>query len=150
MKKYIFFFVLFFVGILFTSAQKKYATYQVQQGETLQSISNKFKVSSSDLLKLNPDIKDKVKADDIIVIPNINYNKNKDINNFETDMVSSKDIIVEGFVYHEVLPKETFYKITSEYRVASSTLKNHNPFLLSDGLQIGQTLKIQLPKNQTI
>ncbi|MEN8123669.1 MAG: LysM peptidoglycan-binding domain-containing protein [Bacteroidota bacterium] len=150
MNKYIFFFLIFFAGIFFTNAQKKYATYQVKQGETLQSISSELKISSSDLLQLNPDIKDDVKVNDVIVIPNIYYDKNKDINNFEIDMVKGNDIIVDGYVYHVVLSKETLYGITSNYRVTSSTLKNHNPFLLSGGLKFGQTLKIPLPKNQSV
>ncbi len=148
MNKYIFFILFFLIGISFSNAQKKYVTYQVKQGETLQSISNKLNISSNDLLQLNPDIKDEVKANEIIVIPNVNYNKNQDINNFETEMVSGKDIIVDGYVYHEVLPKETLYGISSTFKVSSSYIKNHNPFLLSDGLQIGQTLKIPLPKNK--
>lgn len=135
------------MGIFFTNAQgKKYATYQVQSGETLQSISKDLKISTDLLLRLNPDIKDEVIANKIIVIPNNNYNKSQDINNFEIGVVSGKDIIVDGYVYHEVLPKETLYNITSVYKVSSSDLKNHNPFLLSYGLQIGQTLKIPLSK----
>ncbi len=147
MNKYIFFFLIFFMGIFFTSAQgKKYATYQVKSGETLQSISNDLKIPTDTLLQLNPDIKDEVITNKIIVIPNINYNKNQDINNFEVDVVSGRDIIVDGYVYHEVLPKETLYNITSTYKLSSSDLKNHNPFLISYGLQIGQTLKIPLSK----
>ncbi len=135
------------MGIFYTNAQgKKYATYQVQSGETLQSISKDLKISTDLLLRLNPDIKDEIIANKIIVIPNSNYNKSQDINNFEIGVVSGKDIIVDGYVYHEVLPKETLYNITSVYKVSSSDLKNHNPFLLSYGLQIGQTLKIPLSK----
>ena len=147
MKNYILFFYLIFLSVLVANAQqKKYATYQVKSGETLQSISYDLRITTNDLLQLNPDIKGELIPDKIIVIPNANYNKDTDITNFEINMVSDKDIIIDGFVYHEVLPKETLYSITSKYKVSSNDLKKQNPFLLSYGLQINQTLKIPLPK----
>ena len=62
---------LFLIGWVCIFAQdKKFITYKVQEGETIQSISKALSITPYDLLKLNPDIKDNVNMDDILIIPN--------------------------------------------------------------------------------
>lgn len=46
-----------------------YDNYTVQQGETLYALSKKFNLSQDDLLKLNPELKDGIKAGQIIKLP---------------------------------------------------------------------------------
>jgi LysM repeat protein len=55
-------------------------------------------------------------------------------------------------ITHEVLPKETLYGIEKKYGVSDEALKQANPFLEKEGLQIGQTLIIpsnKVQKNST-
>ncbi len=138
-------FILISTSSLFAQ-QKKYTTYKVKSGETIESISKILGIDQKEILTLNPDITGKLASDQVIVIPNKAYNAKKDIRNFDTEVVTPKDIVVDGFVYHEVLAKETLYGISSQFKISTSTLKNNNPFLLTDGLQIGQILKIPLAK----
>ena len=144
------FFRILLLLLLCTSAlfaqQKKYTTYKVKSGESIESISKALGIDKNEILKLNPDVTGKLANDQVIVIPNRAYNANKDVRNFDTEVVTPKDIVVDGFVYHEVLAKETLYGISSQFKVSTSSLKNNNPFLLSEGLQIGQILKIPLAK----
>lgn len=139
------FILLFVLGTqVVLPQQKKYTTYTIKKGETIENISASLGVSSEVLKKLNPDIVHGVQAGLILVVPNKSYDKSQDITNFDTGMVGGNDIIVDGFIYHEVLPKETMYALSTKYKIPSSTIKNNNPFLLETGLQVGQTIKIPL------
>ena len=65
---------VFLFGWLSISAQdKKYITYKVKEGENIQSIAKSLAITPYDLLKLNPDIKDNVVVNDIIIVPNKSY-----------------------------------------------------------------------------
>ncbi len=146
MFKKLFFIFFLFVGTVFVNAQqKKYTTYRVASGEDLQKIANELNISIAEILKLNPDISGNVKEGNVLVVPNKYFDRKNDIINYDIAVLGKKDIVVDGFIYHEITPKETLYSITKKYRISSSSLKNHNPFLFERGLQIGQTLKIPLP-----
>ncbi|MFD1315747.1 LysM peptidoglycan-binding domain-containing protein [Namhaeicola litoreus] len=126
--------------------QKKFTTYKVKNGESIESISKTLGIDKAEILNLNPDVTGKLVTNQVLVVPNKAYNAQKDVRNFDTEVVTQKDIVVDGFVYHEVLPKETLYGISSQFKISTSSLKNNNPFLISEGLQIGQILKIPLAK----
>ena len=66
--------VAFFVFTIAVSCgqQKKYVTYKVKQGETMRSIAKKLDIKTKDLLRLNPDVGRRPKADTEIFIPNKN------------------------------------------------------------------------------
>ena len=65
----LFFFSVFVLVVTSQYAQdKKYITYKVKPGETVQSIAKSLAITPYDLLKLNPDIKDQVVADQIIIL----------------------------------------------------------------------------------
>lgn len=139
------FIFLFVLGTgLVLAQQKKYTTYTVKKGESIESISSSLGVSSDQLKKLNPDITNGVKPEQVLVIPNKAYDKKQDISKFDTGVADGNDIIVDGFIYHQVLPKETMYALSTKYKVPSSTIKNNNPFLLEIGLQTGQSIRIPL------
>ena len=57
-----------------------------------------------------------------------------------------KDIIVDQFIYHEVLPKETIYSITKRYDITEEDLKKNNTFLYANALQKNDELKIPVFK----
>lgn len=122
--------------------QKKFLTYKVSEGESLQTISKKLSITPYDLLKLNPDIKNNVKANDILIIPNKDYNPALDLTTVDLGNISAKDIIVDGVIYHEVAPKETLFSLLQKYDVTKEQMNALNPFLLQDGLKYGQVVKI--------
>ncbi len=141
--------ILFLIGCSSIFSQdKKFITYKVKDGETVQSISKALAITPYDLLKLNPDIKDNVAGGEIIIIPNKAYDPLLDINNADLSGIGDKDIIVDKYIYHEVAPKETIYSIVKSFNISSDELKQNNPFLASDGLKIGQVIKIPLTINE--
>jgi LysM repeat protein len=142
--------VLLWIGCASIFAQdKKFSTYKVKAGETIQSISKSLAITPYDLLKLNPDIKNTVTVNDILIIPNKSYDPLLDINNVDLSGISDQDIIVDKFIYHEVTPKETIYSIVNSFNVSAEELTEANPFLKSEGLKIGQVIKIPLTINQS-
>ncbi len=135
--------ILFFIGLSSIFAQqKKFITYKVLQGETIQSISKNLSITPYDLLKLNPDVSGNVNIDDLIIIPNKDYNPEKDIENSDLSSIGVKDIIVDNFIYHEVLKKETIYSLLKKFEVSIDELNSLNPLLVNDGLKEGQIVKI--------
>lgn len=139
------FILLFVLGTqLVLPQQKKYTTYTVKKGESVESISSSLGVSTDQLKKLNPDITNGIKPEQVLVVPNKAYDKKQDISKFDAAVADGNDIIVDGFIYHQVLPKETMYALSTKYKVPASTIKNNNPFLLESGLQTGQSIRIPL------
>lgn len=148
--KYIYLIIfLFFIGATSSFAQqKKYITYKVSEGETVASISKELLITPYDLLKLNPDINKNVKTDDILVIPNKDYDPSKEIAEIDLKTITDQDIVVDNYIYHKVLPKETVYSILKKFKVSKEVLNELNPYLLKDGLKIDNVLKIPLQINE--
>ena len=141
-KIIVFLFLFGWVGLF--AQDKKFITYKVKEGETVQSISKALSITPYDLLKLNPDIKGNVTKDDVLIIPNKQYDPLADISVADLSGVGDKDIIVDKFIYHEVVPKETLYSIVKSFNVTSEDLYENNPFLKESGLRIGQVIRIPL------
>ncbi|OYX81200.1 MAG: peptidoglycan-binding protein [Flavobacteriales bacterium 32-34-25] len=80
-----------------------------------------------DIYKLNPDAQDKLKPRTLLLIPS---------------KTGSKSVFSQSVIKHKVLPKETLFGIEKKYKVSDADLKKANPFLETDGLQIGQELII--------
>lgn len=143
-------FFLFLIGCLSIAAQdKKFKTYKVKEGESIQSISKALSITPYDLLKLNPDVKDNVSINDIIIIPNKNYDPLEDISNADLSGIGEKDIVVDKYIYHEVVPKETIYSIVKNFKISEEELESSNPFLAENGLKIGQVIRIPLKIDET-
>jgi len=140
--------LLFFTLVLSTGVleaqEKKYITYKVKEGESIESIAKSLSVTPYDLLKLNPDVKGNVKTDDLIVIPNKNYDPLDNVSSEELSQIGARDIVVDNFIYHEVVPKETVYSILKEYQITEKELNENNTFLMGKGLKVGQVIKIPL------
>jgi LysM repeat protein len=145
MKYILLIIILFYVGIGSGFAQhKKFVTYKVSEGETVVSISKGLLITPYDLLNLNPDIDKNVKAGDILVIPNKDYDPSKEIAIVDLQTITDLDIVVDNYIYHKVLPKETLYSIQKKFKVSTEELNDLNPYLLKGGLKIGNVLKIPL------
>lgn len=121
---------LFFNYSVFS--QEKTTTHKVEKGETISQIAIKYNVTPYDIYQLNPDAQSGLKPNSVLLIPK-NNGKQK---------VAVQTKSVGKTVTHEVAPKETLYGIEKKYGVSDEALKQANPFLEKDGLQIGQTLTI--------
>ena len=122
---------LFLFGWVSVFAQdKKFITYKVKEGESVQSISKTLSITPYDLLKLNPDIKDDVIKGDIIIVPNKQYEALADLSIVDLSGVGERDIIVDNFIYHEVVPKETVFSIVNNFKITTEELNANNTFLI--------------------
>ncbi|GGA86514.1 hypothetical protein GCM10008015_29030 [Flavobacterium palustre] len=116
--------VLLFANFLFSQGT---ITHKVENGETIIDIAKKYQVTPYDIYKLNPDAQRKLTPKSVLLIP---------------AKAVVKKTVVQKETTHKVLPKETLFGIEKKYNVSDADLKKANPFLETDGLQIGQVLVI--------
>lgn len=116
--------VLLFANVVFS---QEMITHKVERGETITEIAKKYQVTPYDIYKLNPDAQDRLKPRMKLLIPSKS---------------GLKVTTNQSQITHKVLPKETLYGIEKKYNVSDADLKKANPFLETDGLQIGQELII--------
>ncbi|WP_421803896.1 LysM peptidoglycan-binding domain-containing protein [Flagellimonas sp.] len=146
MKKYMLQLVVTMVLLLAmvpVSAQN-YATHAVKEGETLKSISQKYRVTPYSILQANKEIKtaDDVKENTILIIP-LNGSKPA-----ETKPVTKKEEPQEEevkpirFARHRVRRKETLFGLTQKYNITEDQLKRYNTRLYSETLDKGMVLQI--------
>ncbi|GIZ09900.1 LysM peptidoglycan-binding domain-containing protein [Flavobacterium sp. UMI-01] len=133
MMKYFFASLLsFFLVVQFGFSQGKTITHKVATDETIVQIAQKYQVTPYDIYQLNPDAQRGLKSNMVLLIPGKAAGK--------VTAVAPKMVLPTGS--HEVMPKETLYGIGKKYDVSEEALKKANPFLETEGLQIGQVLVI--------
>ena len=123
-------------------AQVKTTTHKVEKGETIIQIAQKYYVTPYDIYQLNPDAISVLKPKSVLLIP---------VKSIKEALTVPEKVSAAG-ITHQVLPKETLYGIQKKYGVTDEALKQANPFLEKDGLQIGQVLTIpsnKIKKNVT-
>jgi LysM repeat protein/ABC-type branched-subunit amino acid transport system substrate-binding protein len=107
-------------------------TYTAQAGETLFSISRKFGFTVEELIGLNPELSEGLKAGQIIRLRKQTAG--------ETQFKSVQDTII-SYTYHRVRRGETLFGIGREYGIGVDDILENNPHVI-DGLQPRQVLKI--------
>lgn len=146
----------FFIATILYAQEKKYTTYRVVDDETISSISRKLGITPYDLLKLNPDAKNGINIDEVLIIPNAEYKVNGiKVIEVETPKIVetpkkvvevenveyAKDSIRRGYLYHTVRPQETIYSLCKKYRVSKRKARKLNGLKKKSVLSIGQVLK---------
>ncbi len=119
------FLLLFTSGNLF--AQQKYRSHIVQSGETLETISKKYNISERDILKLNPDAKEGVRENAVIILPN---------------GVIDKPSNGLSFIVHKVKKRETLFSLSQKYSVSIDDIKKYNKELYARGLNKNEKIRI--------
>ncbi|URC10827.1 LysM peptidoglycan-binding domain-containing protein [Flavobacterium sp. B183] len=137
MKYYSTLLSLIFFATSSAFSQEKVVKYTVSSGETINQIAVKFKVTPYDIYSLNPDARNGVKPNTVLLIPTSGAKTA-----VKNDVAPVKSSNSGKTITHEVQPKETLFGIEKKYNVTDEALKAANPFLVKDGLQIGQTLEI--------
>ncbi|TDD75614.1 PBP1 and LysM peptidoglycan-binding domain-containing protein [Flavobacterium caseinilyticum] len=141
-----YFFAVCMTVLLFNHSvfsQGKTTTHKVEKGETIAQIAQKYNVTPFDIYQLNPDAQSGIKRGNILIIGKSESKQKATVANAVTTKMTT----------HLVAPKETLYGIQKKYAVSEEALKQANPFLEKDGLQIGQTLTIPsniILKNNTV
>ena len=119
------FLVLFFVLFANNSfAQNNYQRHTIKKGETIYSISKKFKVSAATIYQLNPDLKHVIKTGIILILPN----------NGEEVIISIKK--------HRVRKRETIKSIATKYDISKDLLKKYNKELYAREPNKGERIDI--------
>lgn len=119
--------------LLFTSFgfSQENLSHTVQKGETLYSISKKYKVSVSQLEQLNPASRKGLAVNSII-------------------RISANNASEVGVEEHKVMPKETLFGLSKKYNISIEKIKQLNPSIESEGLKIGQVLQLSKSENNSI
>ena len=130
-------FFLFFCSSMVFS--QKTIKHTVVEGESIYSIAKKYKVSESDIYELNPKSKGALlQLKTVLLIPNKN-SKSKD----KKEVNSSKNLSSET---HIVESGESLYKIAKKYDISLEKLKELNPDVKPDTIQIGDKIVIVAKK----
>ncbi|WP_299800874.1 LysM peptidoglycan-binding domain-containing protein [uncultured Maribacter sp.] len=143
-----------------TAMAQKFNTHQVKSGETLESISKMYGVSTSSILQYNKEIKEgqKLRSNTILVVPGkkIVEQTSTPASNTPTsstvtttvntrvvqDSVKAREPI--GYTEHRVKKKETIFGITQMYNITEDELKKYNPKLYASPLQ--KKMDLRIPK----
>jgi LysM repeat protein len=110
--------------------------YAVRPKEGKWRVAYKFGITVSDLEALNPQMNEVLQPGDILNVPNIANNEEKDFD--------------AAYNYYEVQPKEGFYRLGIKLGLTQEELEALNPELREDGLKAGMILKVPSDTNTTL
>ena len=143
---------------------QNFITHKVEANETVSSIATKYKVSKTQIYDLNPDAKNELKLNAVLIIPNNTKpesdstqesSKVSDVK--ENAVASSKDIddtknadTLQDFKTHKVKRKETLYSLSKLYNTSQDNIKKYNPSLYSTNLRKGDVIKIPIFKKEKV
>lgn len=103
--------------------------YAVRPREGKWGIAYKFGITVSELEALNPDIKEVLQPGDLLIVPNIANNEEREIEE-------------QLFNYYEVKQAEGYYRLEKKLGLTQDELEELNPELKEGGLQSGMVLKV--------
>lgn len=141
MKQFVYLLTLIMFFSCATINAQNYKTHKVKDGETIEGIAKKYLVTPYDIYSLNPDAKNGIKRNMVLIIPN---SKVKDV----PQATISKELI--GFKEHKVKRRETLYSLSKKYEVEEDEIKKHNSFLYANNLRKGDKLKIPVYKKTLV
>ena len=108
-----------------------YIKHTVLAGETITSLALKYKTTPLSIYELNPDAKNGISENTVLIIPETTSAVNSNKTNVKT---------------YTAKPKETLYRIALDLKIPLNSLYKWNPGLEENGLQDGQTINISKPE----
>ncbi|MGJ8715500.1 MAG: PBP1 and LysM peptidoglycan-binding domain-containing protein [Maribacter stanieri] len=140
----------FCVLVSCTAMAQKFNTHEVKRGETLESISKLYGVSTASILQYNKEIKSgqDLRANTILVVPGAKIaakpsNSTSGLGkNVIQDSFADREPI--GFTEHRVKKRETIFGISQMYNITEDELKKYNPTLYASPLQ--KKMDLRIPK----
>lgn len=133
MNRFLLIVLFFFLSNSFAFAQKT-IKHKVVSGDSFYAIAKKYGVTENDIYELNPKAKGQtLQLNAVLIIPT------------SKSVTKSNNKINQEF--HIVASGESFYTIAKKYDVSIEELKEFNPTLSPNKLQIGA--KLVLKKNKT-
>ncbi|RDK85593.1 LysM peptidoglycan-binding domain-containing protein [Marinirhabdus gelatinilytica] len=112
-----------------STTQEKYKSHKVSKGETVFSIAKQYNTTQEAIYSLNPDARDGVKENTILVIPS-------------GDVINSSG--TSSFKMHKVKRKETLFSISQLYGVSIDDIKKYNKHLYAKQVKKGEKLRIPI------
>ena len=129
------FFLFFCSGVVFS---QKTIKHTVVSGESIYSIAKKYDVSESDIYELNPKSKGALlQLKTVLLIPN-KKSKSKSNNEVSSSKNATETHIVES--------GESLYKIAKKYDISLGKLKELNPDIKPESIQIGDKIVVSAKK----
>ncbi|MCB9191599.1 MAG: LysM peptidoglycan-binding domain-containing protein [Flavobacteriales bacterium] len=117
-----------------------YSIHVVQPKQTLFSIAKAYEVKLSRIAFDNPGVLDGLKLGQALKILKSAQGETKPVE------VSNEALELDGeYVLYKVPKQQTLYAISKEYNTTVSAILDANPEL-SDGLKVGSTIRIPVPK----
>jgi LysM repeat protein len=106
-----------------SGCSQSHVKHVVAKGETITQIAQKYKVTPYDIYQLNPDAKNGIQENGVLLIP-------------------SKATFKELKKTHTVQSKDTFFSIAKQYNVSIESLEKANPSIDKSALSVGIVLNI--------
>ncbi len=125
--------------IIFSNSAQDFKTHKVMAGETIESIAKIYRVTPFDIYALNPDAKNQLQLNSILIIPKSRV--------LETPIKTESKVLL-NYKSHKVKRKETLYSISKKYNVTIDEIKKYNTQLYSNNLKKGD--KINIPRFRTV
>jgi LysM repeat protein len=137
-------FILFFLSAsLFSQKNTKHI---VVEGESIYVIAKKYGVSESDIYELNPKAKGALlQLKTVLLIPN--KSKKTTISDEKKKKSTSKNS--ESTEIHNAVAGESLYVIAKKYGISLEKIKEINPSINPEAIQIGDKINI-IPTKKTI
>lgn len=104
---------------------EEFKQHTIVSGETLFSLTRKYKVSAERLVELNPELNSSFKTGTVIRIP-----------------VVQESVSQDKFLYHIVRQGETLFRISQFYRVTTHELEEWNSFLTYRSILPGDSVRV--------
>ena len=136
------FFGLFLLTSLYSVAQSpdSFSSDMVERGETIELLIDQYEITKTQLLEYNPSLeKFGLRKRMNLRIPV--YQVKEPIAVTENNNLTAEDSF--EFTLHEVIPKETKWRLAYQYKTTIQTLDSLNPEI-KEGLKIGQKIRIPL------
>lgn len=109
----------------------------VQRGETLYGLSKMYNISQDDIEKSNPQIKDGVKAGQILIIP---QNITETISQYTEEDNTTNNTSV---IYHTIKKGDTLFNVSNRYSTTIESILALNPGITPTNFKIDDVIKIQ-------
>jgi len=105
---------------------QNYKTHRVKAGQTIESIAKQYKVSVEQLYRLNPDARESLRPNAILIIPKKGDKPKITSTSKQIKVVEKK---FDRYEKHKVRRKETLYSLAKKYNITEEDIKKHNKFL---------------------
>lgn len=127
----------------------------LQPKQTVYGITKQYRISETDLRKLNPELDSHMKIGDEITLPLDSIKKYGGeqaqvavatptvTKTVEVAPVNTPNVSTEGNTLYVINPKDNYYKISKQFNVTQQELFALNPGLEEKGLKPGESIKIK-------